>query len=406
MRFAIVAFAVLIASSSSCSNPVASAQLVGELAERAGGAVWAVESEGCGWRMNGSAFAIDARHLVTNRHVVANDSSPSLESKDGKKRSGRVIGSSEHPDVAIIEVADDLPQALPWADTKSLAKREPLVAIGYPAPSNAFTASAGQIVNFQGPNGTREAALANTPIEHGNSGGPGVRADASVAGVVTLMKLHDDPAQRVAILFTADAVRPTIEDFIKRPQKVLSTCGLGPDYIPPVPKTYDIPEAPPTAAPVAALPQLVSTPKPGAQNPLPTPTGDPLANYPQWSEPPRAPCPTGTAFAQIDEVTATEKPEEPGWWAVNVRGSVHNRSTEDVWIRRIDVAIEADPVVEGTATPDRTTVEPDGTAPWSFGEVNAYSPERQPSAETTTVKLTWTWTGNSVTCPTGSPTPT
>lgn len=354
--------------------------------------------------MNGSAFAIDARHLVTNRHVVANDSSPKLESKDGEERTGKVIGSSAHPDVAIIEVTEDLPQALPWADTKSLSKREPLIAIGYPAPANTFTASAGQIVNFQGPNGTREAALANTPIDHGNSGGPGVRADASVAGVVTLMKLSDDPADRVAILSTADAVRPTIEDFIKRPTTVLSTCGLGPDYIPPIPKTYDIPEPPPTAAPVVALPKLVSTPR--AQNRLPTPTVDPLANYPQWTEPPRAPCPTGRAVAQIDEVASTEQPEQPGWWFVTVRGHVVNESSADIWIRRIDVEIDGDPVVKGEATPDQTTVEPKGTASWSFGEASVYSPEAQPTKETTRAALTWTWTGNNVTCPTDSPTPT
>lgn len=393
--------AVLLVSFVACSSgSIASDQLVADLASRVGGGVWAVLAEGCGWRTKGSAFAIDARHLVTNRHVVANDSTPTLRSKDGRKRTGKVIGSVADPDVAVIEVGEDLPVTLPWAPTPTLTEREPLVAIGYPEPTNQFSASPGQIVSFQGRNGAREAALANTPINHGSSGGPGLRADASVAGVVTMMLLRERPQDRVAILFTADKVRPTVADFIRRPRYVRSTCGLGPDYVPPVPKRFDIQAAPPTAKPVTRLPS------PNPTLPRPTPTVDPLADYPQYTEPPQAPCPKGYAIAQIDEVTSTEKSEDPGSSVVLVNGQVFNRRSAEIYVHRIDVEIKGDPPATGSTVSDPQYVVEDGSAPWELGDVTVHGPEGPPTNETTQATVIWRWRGEAISCPTGTPPPT
>lgn len=391
-----VAAVVLIAGA--CTGSVASEQLVADIAERVGGGVWAVTADGCGWRTTGSAFAIDQRHLVTNRHVIANDSTPTIRSRDGEERSGKVSGSEDHPDIAVIEVDRDLPLTLPWAPTEALTAKEPLVAIGYPEPTNAFTASSGQILSFQGPQGTREAALANTPINHGSSGGPGVRANASVAGVVTLMLLREGSPDRVAILFTSHTVRPVIEGFIRQPRYVRSTCGLGPDYIPPVPKTYDIPEAPPTAEPLAPLPAPKAQPAQAAEA-----TRDPLADYPQWTEPPPPPCPDGNVVTQVDEVTATEKQDDPGRWVVHVKGRVLNRSTNEIYIHEVKVRVEGDPGAEGSPVPDPRNVQADSSALWEFGDAEVYSPGSQPTRDSVTVVLDWRWTGQQISCPTTPP---
>ncbi|HYZ92987.1 MAG TPA: serine protease [Actinomycetota bacterium] len=378
---------------------IATDQLVADLAARAGGGVWSVAAEGCGWLTRGSAFAVDERHLVTNRHVIANDSTPTIQSRDGKKRTGKVIGAARHPDIAVIEVTEDLPVKLPWAPTEALEAREPLVAIGYPEPKNVFAASPGQIVNFQGPNGVREAALANTPINHGSSGGPGLRADASVAGVVTLMLLREEPSEPVAIMFTADTVRPAVTDFIAHPRYVRSTCGLGPDYIPPVPKRYDIPAPPPTARPPVVLP----APKPTTAKAAPT--RDPLADRPQYTDPPRAPCPSGDAAVRVDEYTASEQPDNPGWWSVHIKGVVLNRSTAEIYVHRIDVEIKGDPNVGGSTASTPQNIPVDGSAPWEFGDESVHSPEGPPTKETTAINLVWRWRGDAISCPTGTPGP-
>lgn len=391
--------ALAVSLSSCAQESVASDQLAADLAARAGDAVFAVAADGCGWRMRGTAFAIGRRHLVTNRHVIANDSSPTVTSRDGQTHPGKVIGSTADPDVAVIEVSEDLPTVLSWAPTESLKEREPLVTIGYPDPRNEFTASPGQIVNFQGPNGVREAALANTPVDHGNSGGPGLRANASVAGVVTLMLLPKPPAERVAVMFTADTVRPSVTDFIERPRYVRSTCGLGPDYVPPVPREYDISEPPPTAKPPVVLP----TPRPTAARAAPT--TDPVANYPQYTDPPRAPCPEGDAPLRVDEFTATEQPENPGWWWVHIKGVVINRSSAEIYAHRIDIHITGDPNVQGSTATTPQNIAAGESAPWEFGDASVHSPDGAPTEETTEISLTWRWRGDAISCPTGTPGP-
>ena len=379
----------LVLVAAGCSAPVLGASDIAAVAERAAAAVWRVDAKGCGWRSTGSAFAIDDRHLVTNRHVVAVDSSPDIRSRDGRVRKGRVIGSAEHPDLAVIEVSDDLPVKLPLASTESLGPQEPLVVLGYPAPAHAFKVSAGRIVNFQGTDDApREAALTNVPISLGNSGGPGLRSDASVAGVVTLMRLRSSK-DKVAIMFTADAVRPMIERFIRKPSEVLSTCGLGPDYVPPVPKTYEIKKAPPTAPPVAKLPVAKTTPKPRIPTATPvtkaTPSPEPEPAAPSATA---APCPDGSVTTRVDEVTSAEKPEEPGTWIVRVRGTVTNETTADVRVRAIYVHVDGEPPSNLTAPPDTPVLSPRGSSPWTTQEVEVRSDEQPTEA---TAFASWDW---------------
>ena len=235
-----------------------------ELAKRFGAAVWRVETLGCGFWRSGSAFAIDAHHLVTNNHVVSNDSAPVVRSPTGEAHKGRVIGSSKTPDVAVIEVKETLPVVVGWAPTATLATGEHIVELGYPLPARVFTVSPGSIVNFQPP-GARQAVLANTAIDHGNSGGPALLSNGTTAGVVTQMTLPQDPTKRVAIAFTTDTVRGTVEQFLQHPATVMSDCGIGPDYVPPLPPNFSVPAVPPPqpalrAVPAPSVPQATSAP--------------------------------------------------------------------------------------------------------------------------------------------------
>ena len=378
----------------SCSQSRAGAIAdVDGLAERGGDAVWQVESAGCGWKMRGSAFAIDARHLVTNRHVIANDTSPLIRSRSGKERKGKVIGASAQPDVAVIEVAEDLPAHLLWAATPSLSDREPLVVLGYPSPEYAFNASTGRIVNFQGPRGTREAALVNAPIARGNSGGPGLRGDASVAGVVTQLTIPDRRGEQVAILFTADAVGPTVTRFLRQPSKVLSTCGLGPDYVPPLPKNYNIKQPPPTAAPLEALP--VPSVAPG-RAPFAAPASRPspdrvVTKTPVPSKPPA--CPRGVPGLEVTTFTSSQQPDQPSWWRIDVRGSVRNNSSSRILVESIEVTVAGDPPITRKANRWTSDVVPGAQGEWAVEEQYVHSPGNQPTRAKATME--WEWTNSS-----------
>jgi len=384
---------MFILGAAGCSNSSPTARAVAELADSVGDAVWQVDATGCGWNSRGSAFAIDARHLVTNRHVIANDSSPMIRSRSGERMQGKVIGATVNPDAAVIEVESDLPVSLRWARTAALAKRESLVVIGYPSPPDLFTATAGQIVKFQDRNGIRESALANAPIAKGNSGGPAVRSDSTVAGVVTMMTLPDDPEERVAIVFTSDTIRPTVEKFLREPGKPLSTCGLGPDYVPSVPKSYDIPKPPPIAGDVPlSVPSAIPRRTPAPALPLFTPA-------PSAEQTPKTPCPKDRPLARISEFRAAEVTNEPGWWRVRVDGTVTNESAYQMRLGKIDVEVQGEPPAKGEASGGETFLDHDESTPWFF-ESDVYSSSGQPTQANVTPH--WIWTSFEVHgCPAG-----
>ena len=354
---------------------------VAALATKVGDAVWRVDTEGCGWVGSGSAFAIDRRHLVTNHHVTANDTSPVVRSRRGKTLQGRVIGATRHPDIAVIEVSEDLPVAVRWAPTPTLLEHESVVVLGYPRPQKQFKAAAGSIVSFEG---GREAALSDAPVERGNSGGPAVRADASVAGVVTRMSLPANPAERVAIIFTADAVRTTVDQLMRRRTNVLSECGLGPDYVPPVPQQYDVTEVPP---PPPQPDVSIDVPRPGdTETPIvaaPTSTRPP-ADRPTTST---IPCPSGRPVVRVDRMSASGT-DQPGWWAVRVDGTISNEATDSVTFDAVDVTISGEPPREAKGFPDERTLAPGASTPWRADDF-VYSPRGEPTRAT--AELSWSW---------------
>ncbi|MGD8200907.1 trypsin-like peptidase domain-containing protein [Ornithinimicrobium sp. W1679] len=196
-----------------------------ELAERYGDSVLQVEAEGCGVEGSGSAWVLDERHLVTNWHVVSVDPEPEVVSRDGDRRwSGTVVGGGSDPDVAVIRVDEDLPDALDWADTDDLREGQDIVSLGFPAPEGDFAVTPSTILSFQMAGGTREAIRGDGALDYGNSGGPALTRDGEVAGVATAMVRESNQLQMVPLLFTTDALRPTVEQILADPGAVEPEC--------------------------------------------------------------------------------------------------------------------------------------------------------------------------------------
>jgi hypothetical protein len=341
------------------------ADVVAQLPDRAAefvNAVFRVETEGCGWIGSGSGFAIDAHHVVTNHHVVANDSSPVVRTQSGEALPGRVIGSTERPDLAVIELDDDLPTTVAWADTGALQRDEALVVMGFPVPDRTFKVSTGQVVAFQPPN-TREALIANNPIDRGNSGGPALRRDGTVAGVVTEMATRDDDGQRVAIVFTSNSVRRVAQRFIDAPSEVLSSCGLGPDYVPEVPTDFDLPPvadipAPPVQPQPADLPDVFVPPSID-QVPTVPPT---QATTPTTSTPS---CVAAPVAIRADQVSVDPVPETTDRWRIRATGAYANDAPTPIEVDRIDLALEGAPTLTAAGTSSGNPLRGGGASAWS-----------------------------------------
>ena len=231
-----------------------------------GDAAWKVEANGCGFSSSGSSFAIGSRYLVTNQHVISNDSTPTVVSRNGRVLQGTVVGATTDPDIAVIEVTEDLGTSLEWADTDSLAEGDAILAIGYPTPHTEFTVTPGMIMSFLKEGNQRIAIRTDADVDSGNSGGPALTALGEVAGVVTL--IEEGTWRNAALLYTSDHLEATINSLISNKPGYSADCESG---------TSDV-----------GVPQNVSTE---------TPVSSTQGNYKvtvTWSSP------AGSSASQID----------------------------------------------------------------------------------------------------------
>lgn len=200
------------------TSTAASVQLsAAEIGEQFGDAVWRVDIEGCGFVGSGSSFAISPNHLVTNHHVIEYDSSPTLLSRSGETMSGRVLGASPVPDVAVIEVDRPMGTHLQWATNETVSLGDPIVTLGYPAPDGDFTVTPGSVLSFGSEDGYGRFIRTDGQIDHGNSGGPALNGLGDVVGIATSLEANPTGAQLVPQIFSSDVVRPVIEEMLEAP---------------------------------------------------------------------------------------------------------------------------------------------------------------------------------------------
>lgn len=212
-------------TSTSPSTTVAIHELsAAEISQRYGDAVWKVETEGCGFAGSGSSFALSNRHLVTNFHVVENDPTPTVRSRGGRAQEGRVVGSSYSPDVAVIEVDQDLDTVLEWGSSTDVTLGDQIVSLGYPAPAGDFTVTPGNVLSFGSEGGHRDFIRTDGQLDRGNSGGPTLADDGSVVGVVTSLEYNPTGVQTVPQIFTSDIIRPVVEAMIGTPRPMENPC--------------------------------------------------------------------------------------------------------------------------------------------------------------------------------------
>ena len=195
-----------------------------QLAERYGDAVYRIETSGCGVIASGSGFAIDAHHVVTNQHVVADDIEPTVVHRDGSRLQGQVIGWNIDPDIAVIRVSSDLNTTLDWAPTSTLEVGDSILGLGYPVPSTDFSAIPGTIISFETYGEQRRSIRTDASWDYGSSGGPALTAQGLIAGVVTQFA-ESDGRQNVPLAFTSAVLKQPIADIIANPSDVVSGCA-------------------------------------------------------------------------------------------------------------------------------------------------------------------------------------
>jgi putative serine protease PepD len=128
--------------------------------------------------------------ILTDEHVVANETSVKVNFQDGKSYPATVVGTDSSTDVAVVHVDAPVSELHPIALANSTDAQvgDPVVAIGSPF-SLPETVTAGIVSqtgrSIQAPNGYTipNAIQTDAAINPGNSGGPLLNADGQVLGL-------------------------------------------------------------------------------------------------------------------------------------------------------------------------------------------------------------------------------
>ncbi len=147
----------------------------------------------CGGLQLGSGWIVDADSVVTNAHVVSGGRDVTVTELSGNEVVGRVVLFDPKTDVAVVHVTGLTAEPLPL-ETAIQERGTGGATLGYPgdrggqlvakraAVQDSFDAVGRDIYGRSSV--TREVYELRSPVRQGDSGGPFVLTDGSVAGVV------------------------------------------------------------------------------------------------------------------------------------------------------------------------------------------------------------------------------
>lgn len=188
-----------------------------------------IQGKGCGGIIDGSGFVVNKDIVVTNAHVVAGVANPQVIDKYGAY--GAVpIWFDPNLDIAVLRVNNLPDAALPLA-SQALPDHDAAAVLGLPGGGPLVVGDAVVIdqILARGQNIYNRGAVARdiyelqANIEPGNSGGPLIGPDGSVAGVV-FAKSVSQPNIGYALL--ASPVKAAVQAAESRDRQVsTSSCA-------------------------------------------------------------------------------------------------------------------------------------------------------------------------------------
>ncbi|MFA6001978.1 MAG: MarP family serine protease [Thermoleophilia bacterium] len=177
-----------------------------------------IQGEGCGGMVFGSGFVVDNEIVVTNAHVVGGIAAPEVVDGSGTYQA-TPIWFDPDLDVAVLRVNDlaDPPLKL---TSQILPDNDAAAVLGYPG-GGPLVAGNGVIIDHVTAEGrniyNRGLVIRNiyevqADVEPGNSGGPLIAADGSVAGIIFAKSLSQN---NVGYALMIDEAKPLIRQAIQ-----------------------------------------------------------------------------------------------------------------------------------------------------------------------------------------------
>lgn len=158
---------------------------------RAAGSTVRVVGRACDRIQQGTGFVVAPNYVLTAAHVIAGVTDPQVQIQGGANQAATTVLFDPDLDVAVLRVAEDPGPVLPLAG-EDVARGTGGAVLGYPGGGNltGVKAAVRQVIEAQGRDiyggaqVVREVYELQTEVMPGNSGGPFVMTDGTVAGLV------------------------------------------------------------------------------------------------------------------------------------------------------------------------------------------------------------------------------
>ena len=168
----------------------------------------------------GSGLVIDEKgYILTNNHVIDDAERLKVTLPDGRVLRGRVVGSDETTDIAVLKVESE--QLLPptqLGDSDSLKAGQIVIAIGNPFGLTGGPAVTAGIVSslnrsIQTRSGVLELIQTDAAINPGNSGGPLVNTKGEVIAIDTANMPY---AQGIGFAVPINTAKSILKELIEK----------------------------------------------------------------------------------------------------------------------------------------------------------------------------------------------
>ena len=168
----------------------------------------------------GSGVIIDEKgYILTNNHVIDDAERLKVTLTDGRVLKGRVAGSDEMTDLAVLKVESDQPlPAVQLGNSDDLKAGQIVLAIGNPFGLTGGPAVTAGIVSslnrsIQTRNGVLELIQTDAAINPGNSGGPLVNTKGEVIAINTANMPY---AQGIGFAVPANTAKSILRELIEK----------------------------------------------------------------------------------------------------------------------------------------------------------------------------------------------
>jgi S1-C subfamily serine protease len=168
----------------------------------------------------GSGVIIDEKgYILTNNHVIDDAERLKVTLADGKVLKGRVAGTDEVTDLAVLKVESEAPlPAATLGDSDSLKAGQIVLAIGNPFGLTGGPAVTAGIVSsldrsIQTRSGVLELIQTDAAINPGNSGGPLVNTKGEVVAINTANMPY---AQGIGFAVPVNTAKKILQELIEK----------------------------------------------------------------------------------------------------------------------------------------------------------------------------------------------